>query len=79
MLVREQKLLPFLLLGFDTDNASVFMNKMVRDYCAEAGVKFTCCRPCRKLASMQQRRQPLYLNSCIEVRDSWVVPGATTL
>jgi hypothetical protein len=49
VLVREQKLLtevvselrkllPFALLGFDTDNDSVFMNETVRNYCAEAGV-----------------------------------------
>ncbi len=59
VLVREQnlltevlsemrKLLPFPLLGFDTDNDSVFMNETVRDYCAGAGVEFTRCRPYRK-------------------------------
>jgi hypothetical protein len=59
VLVREQKLLtevlgemrkllPFPLLGFDTDNDSVFMNETVRDYCATAGVAFTRCRPYRK-------------------------------
>ncbi len=59
VLVREQKLLtevlgelrkllPFPLLGFDTDNDSVFMNETVRDYCKEAGVEFTRCRPYRK-------------------------------
>ena len=59
LLVREQglltevlteirKLLPFPLLGFDTDNDSVFMNKTVQDYCQEAGVAFTRCRPYRK-------------------------------
>ncbi len=59
VLVREQrlltevlseirKLLPFPLLGFDTDNDSVFMNETVRDYCVRAGVKFTRCRPYRK-------------------------------
>src|SRR5690242_12978228 len=59
LLVREQKLLtevltelrkllPFPLLGFDTDNDSVFMNETVRDYCQEAGVAFTRCRPYRK-------------------------------
>ncbi len=47
LLVREQrlltevlgemrKLLPFTLLGFDTDNDSVFMNETVRDYCLAA-------------------------------------------
>ncbi len=59
MFVREQKLLtevqsellkllPFSLLGFDTDNDSVFINETVRDYCAEAGVEFTRPRPYRK-------------------------------
>ena len=59
VLVREQKLLtevlselrkllPFPLLGFDTDNDSVFMNETVRDYCTQAGVAFTRSRPYRK-------------------------------
>ncbi len=59
VLVREQrlltevlgevrKLLPFPLLGFDTDNDSVFMNETVRDYCKETGIEFTRCRPYRK-------------------------------
>ncbi|MBB6414332.1 hypothetical protein HNQ71_007042 [Mesorhizobium sangaii] len=59
MLVREQKLLievltelrrflPFQLLGFDTDNDSVFLNETIRDYCLDAGIEFTRCRPYRK-------------------------------
>lgn len=59
LLVREQNLLiavlgelrkslPFPLLGFDTDNDSVFMNETVRDFCKDAGVAFTRCRPYRK-------------------------------
>jgi len=59
VLVREQtlltavlgelrKVMPFALLGFDTDNDSVFMNATVRDYCQEAGMEFTRCRPYRK-------------------------------
>ena len=59
LLVREQRLLtevltevrkrlPFPLLGFDTDNDSVFMNETVRDYCLSAGIAFTRCRPYRK-------------------------------
>lgn len=59
LLVREQtvlvavlnelrKLMPFALLGFDTDNDSVFINETVRDYCLEAGIAFTRCRPYRK-------------------------------
>jgi len=56
LLVREQrlltevlgelrKLLPFPLLGLDTDNDSVFMNETVRDYCEKVGIEFTRCRP----------------------------------
>jgi len=59
LLVREQSLLvevlteirkhlPFALLGFDTDNDSVFMNGTVQEYCRKAGVEFTRCRPYRK-------------------------------
>ncbi len=59
LLVREQtvliavldelrKLMPFALLGFDTDNDSVFINETVRDYCAASGIAFTRCRPYRK-------------------------------
>ena len=43
-----RKVLPFPLLGFDTDNDSVFMNETVRDYCAKDNVEFTRCRPYRK-------------------------------
>ena len=59
LLVREQVLLtrvldevravlPFPLLGFDTDNDTVFMNETVQAYCAQAGLAFTRCRPYRK-------------------------------
>ena len=59
LLVREQTLLtavlselrvrlPFPLLGFDTDNDSVFINETVRDYCATSQIMFTRCRPYRK-------------------------------
>jgi hypothetical protein len=59
LLVREQHLLtevlsevrkrmPFTLLGFDTDNDSVFMNETVKSYCEETGLAFTRCRPYRK-------------------------------
>ena len=59
VLVREQTLLtavlgeirtllPFPLLGFDTDNDAVFMNETVRGYCQASGVAFTRCRPYRK-------------------------------
>jgi hypothetical protein len=59
LLVREQtvliavlsevrKRMPFPLLGFDTDNDSVFINETVQSYCKDAGVAFTRCRPYRK-------------------------------
>src|SRR5438105_3204912 len=59
LLVREQrlltevlgeirKLLPFPLLGLDTDNDSVFMKETVRDHCQQVGIEFTRCRPYRK-------------------------------
>jgi hypothetical protein len=59
LLVREQtvltvaltelrKLLPFALLGLDTDNDSVFMNETVRDYCLRENIELTRCRPYRK-------------------------------
>lgn len=59
LLMREQGLLtrvldevrtvlPFPLLGFDTDNDTVFMNETVQAYCAQAGLAFTRCRPYRK-------------------------------
>lgn len=59
LLVREQHLLrevltelrkqlPFALLGFDTDNDTVFLNETIKTYCEEAGVVFTRCRPYKK-------------------------------
>jgi hypothetical protein len=59
LLVREQrllgevleelrKLMPFNLLGLDTDNDSVFINETIRDYCQAAEIVFTRCRPYRK-------------------------------
>lgn len=59
LLVREQrllstvltelrKLLPFALQGLDTDNDSVFMNETLKEYCEQAGIVFTRCRPYRK-------------------------------
>jgi hypothetical protein len=59
LLVREQTLLvdvlgeirrrlPFSLLGFDTDNDTVFLNETVRDYCVAEKIEFTRCRPYRK-------------------------------
>jgi len=39
VLSEVRKVLPFALLGFDTDNDNVFMNETVRDYCRETGVE----------------------------------------
>jgi hypothetical protein len=43
-----RSLLPFPLLGLDTDNDTVFMNETLRDYCRDAGIELTRCRPYRK-------------------------------
>lgn len=59
LLFREQRLLsevmtalrpalPFPLLGFDTDNDSVFMNETITGWCEAANVEFTRSRPYRK-------------------------------
>lgn len=48
VLTEMRKLMPFPLLGFDTDNDSVFINATVRDYCAASAIAFTRCRPYRK-------------------------------
>lgn len=59
LLFREQRLLgevmtslqaalPFPLLGFDTDNDSVFMNETIKGWCESAAVQFTRSRPYRK-------------------------------
>jgi hypothetical protein len=48
VLAELRALMPFPLLGFDTDNDSVFINETVRDYCASTGITFTRCRPYRK-------------------------------
>ena len=59
LLFREQRLLgkvmtalrmalPFPLLGFDTDNDSVFMSETIKAWCEEAQVTFTRSRPYRK-------------------------------
>ena len=48
VLDKVRRLMPFELLGFDTDNDSVFINETVRDYCRDSGIVFTRCRPWRK-------------------------------
>ena len=40
--------MPFALLGFDTDNDSVFMNETVLGWCAREGAEFTRSRPYKK-------------------------------
>ena len=48
VLTEMRKHLPFKLLGFDTDNDSVFINETVRDYCRASAIEFARCRPYRK-------------------------------
>jgi hypothetical protein len=59
LLVREQHLLtevlerlkaalPFVLVGIDTDNDTVFINETVKAYCDANRIEFTRCRPYRK-------------------------------
>jgi hypothetical protein len=59
LLFREQQLLtevltvlrgvtPLPILGFDTDNDTVFINETVKAWCEVAGVEFTRSRPYRK-------------------------------
>jgi len=48
VLTELRKLMPFALLGFDTDNDTVFMNETIQTYCKEGGIEFTRCRPYRK-------------------------------
>ncbi len=45
---RLRPLLPFKLLGLDTDNGSEFLNETMLAYCREAGFEFTRSRPYRK-------------------------------
>lgn len=48
VLTELRKQLPFALLGLDTDNDSVFMNETLKEYCEQADIVFTRCRPYRK-------------------------------
>ena len=90
VLVREQKLLtavlseirkvlPFALLGFDTDNDSVFMNETVRDYCTAAdevdpvwwSLPSLCRRPHRCVALVRLTRLNFVVRWSI-----WSTPAA---
>ena len=59
LLIREQSLvataidaarclIPFPLLGLDTDNGSAFINETLLDYCGHEEITFTRCRPYKK-------------------------------
>ena len=48
VLSQMRERLPIDVLGFDTDNDSVFMNTTVKDYCAANRIEFTRSRPYRK-------------------------------
>src|SRR5262249_31174278 len=43
-----RKLLPFALLGIDSDNGSEFINHALLSYCEAQGITFTRARPYRK-------------------------------
>ncbi|MEJ2480815.1 MAG: ISNCY family transposase [Acidihalobacter sp.] len=45
VLTELRKQLPFALLGFDTDNDTVFMNETLKTYCETNDIVFTRCRP----------------------------------
>lgn len=45
---RIRTVIPFSLLGLDTDNGSEFINYALLDYCHEAQITFTRCRPYKK-------------------------------
>jgi hypothetical protein len=47
-LERVRPLLPFALLGFDTDNGTEFLNFAVLDYCTREGITFTRGRVAKK-------------------------------
>ncbi len=48
MLELSHTLLPFPLLGIDTDNGSEFLNHSLLDYCRARQITFTRCRPYKK-------------------------------
>ncbi|SFK30624.1 hypothetical protein SAMN05216525_1883, partial [Bradyrhizobium sp. Gha] len=48
VLTELRKQLPFALLGFDTDNDTVFINETLKPCCEAANIVFTGCRPYRK-------------------------------
>lgn len=45
---RLRGMLPFQMLGLDTDNGSEFLNETMLAYCREQSIEFTRSRPCRK-------------------------------
>ena len=92
LLVREQKLLtevlteirkllPFALLGFDTDNDSVFINETVRDYCLAQNITFTRCRPYRKndQAWVEQKKNGAVVRRIVGYRRLEGLTAAATL
>jgi hypothetical protein len=45
---RVRKLLPFPILGLDSDNGTEFINHNLKRYCDEHKIEFTRCRPYKK-------------------------------
>jgi len=48
MVARLRPLMPFKLVGVDTDNGSEFLNEAMLAYCREGSIEFTRSRPYRK-------------------------------
>jgi hypothetical protein len=47
-LTRVREVLPFPMLGVDSDNGSEFINELVIDYCRKEGIELTRSRPYKK-------------------------------
>jgi hypothetical protein len=61
-MIRRQ--LPFVLLGLDTDNDSVFINNTLQTYCREQQLDWTRSRPYRKndQAWVERKNAPEFVN-----------------
>ena len=48
IVTRLRPLLPFVIVGIDTDNGSEFLNEVMLAYCRDANIEFTRSRPYRR-------------------------------
>ena len=58
-LQRARTLIPFPMLGIDTDNGGEFINEIVVSYCEQEQITFTRGRPLSEKRSMFCRSEPL--------------------